>query len=447
MMRWDETVLCKTVLRGYIRRVLKASDAWQALYDELRLAFTRTWSQEAADATAAALDRLRELGPGRFSEEDRTQLLNVFEQRLGPEAMRAALRGPVLNLSDALFRLGAQEVGTATGLDIAFGRPDLDALDQLAQGNLYWVGNSWNAETWDKVGGALDDYFRKGMTRQQLLERMAGDFAGLTERSQLYWNILADHTATRTREMGRVSGYERAGIEYVQVRAHLDARTSRVCRAMHGRIIPVERLSAQRAAYLSAMQDRDLVRAKQAWVMHGEADAEELTGQSTAKLQASTASPPYHLRCRTITVLYAPSSPPEEWAAATYNRTRLDRSQVAQLVEHCKAARWGSDAKLKDHHARHGRHLAGSLAGYSQLATDLIRRADRDVYLASRHGRLKALFVEPRPKGKATLCVVDVETQVIETCHVRPLQRLSAGIDEVQAIKQPGRGIAKWLFG
>lgn len=48
---------------------------------------------------------------------------------------------------------------------------------------------------------------------------------------------MPDHTATKTREMGRVSGYERAGITRVQVRAHLDERTTDIKRdrAYHSR--------------------------------------------------------------------------------------------------------------------------------------------------------------------------------------------------------------------
>ncbi|MEG9883033.1 MAG: hypothetical protein V6Z86_00130 [Hyphomicrobiales bacterium] len=172
-------------------------------------------------------------------------------------AITAAMKEPVINLSDALYRLGATEVGKATGVDIAFMRPDFDSLDMLKQANLYWIGRSWDIETAPRIGKILREYFTQGMTREGLTARFAEDFAQMGDRSRRYWEVLADHTATKTREMGRVTGYRRAGIERVEVRAHLDERTTRICRHMHGRIIKVRRLADQRDAYLRAAANHD----------------------------------------------------------------------------------------------------------------------------------------------------------------------------------------------
>lgn len=184
----------------------------------------------------------------------------------------------------------------------SFMRPDLDALDVLKTGNLYWVGNSWNIRTQNLLASALEDYFTEGMTREQLAARFARDFAGLTDRGRAYWETLADHTATKTREMGRVTGYERAGIARVQLRARLDERTTPVCRQMHGRIIPVARMRAQRDAYLAAVASRNEPAARAAREMHG-ADA-DLSATPTSALGRGTAAPPYHFRCRTVTVAW-----------------------------------------------------------------------------------------------------------------------------------------------
>lgn len=210
------------------------------------------------EGIAASLDRLRDLGPGRFTRDDGEAVMRVLEASVGSEAIRAAMREPVINLTDALFRTGAEEVGKAAGVAIAFARPDLDALDVLKTGNLYWIGNSWNIKTQNNIAKILEDYFTEGMTREGLTQRFAEDFAGMTDRSRTYWELLADHTATKTREIGRVSGYERAGIERVQVRAHLDEGTTEICRQMDGRIIEVTKMRAQARSVVAHIGKDDL---------------------------------------------------------------------------------------------------------------------------------------------------------------------------------------------
>ncbi len=454
----ERAVLKAVARRKLMAAVVKDDAAWQALYDKLRDAYTRAFDAQAQAALANALERVRMVPEGADSAEFEAVIMPALEKELGPDALQAVLRGPVLNLSEALFRVGVAEVGKAVGVDILFGRPDLDALDIVGRANLYWVGNSWNTLVDGLFRGALQDYFDKGMTRAQLTERFAKDFAGLTERGITYYELLADHTATRTREMGRVTGYERAAIEYIQVRAHLDERTTQFCRHMHGRVIAVKRLSEQRAEYLNAVSTRNMEAAKNAWVMHGQAD--DFSRVKTSELPKGTANPPYHFRCRTITVAYfepaGQSSPgdgggtgPARWLVDAYNRESLTHQATEALIERCKAAEWGTHlidgkAPLRRHYERHGK-MFGSMDEYNQFAIDLIRRANRDVYLAVRRGRLKALFVQERSRATAYIATVDVADNALETLHIRDTKRLSALADDVPAIKQPGRGIQKWL--
>lgn len=280
-----------------IEMLIRDSSGWETLYDRLQRAYTRAWTTGMTDAVKAALKRLRGMATGAFTERDAQEILTEFEQKVGPEAMPKLLEGPVLSLSEALYRRGIAEIGQAAGLDLGFGKPDKAALEILSQGNLYWVGNSWNTYTQQLLDNALRDYFDVGMTRQQLTSRFAEDFAGLTDRGRHYWELMADHAATKTREMGRVSGYEQGGFEYVQVRAQMDERTTPICKSMHGKIIAVTRLREQTDEYLDAISRRDMEAAKRSWVMH----KEDWSGEG---LPAGTASPPYHFRCRTITVAY-----------------------------------------------------------------------------------------------------------------------------------------------
>ncbi|PID36858.1 MAG: hypothetical protein CR993_03125 [Rhodobacterales bacterium] len=451
-MNTAQQSILRTIRRRLARSVvIKDAKAYEALYGQLQTAMTNAWDDAMREGIAAALDRLRDLGPGTFTKEDGAAILRVLEGSVGEDAIRAAMREPVINLTDALFRTGAEEVGQAAGVAISFMRPDLDALDVLKTGNLYWIGNSWNIKTQNKMAAILEDYFTEGMTREGLTQRFAEDFASLTERSRVYWEILADHTATKTREIGRVTGYERAGITHVQVRAHLDDRTTRICRHMHGRIIEVSKMRAQADAYLEAAGKRNEPAAKAAWTMHG-ADA-DLSGIPTSKLDKGTASPPYHFRCRTITVAYFGSgdSDLDRWTVAAYDREPLSRKDVGTLIERARSARWPHSKVMESHFRRKAGELGFPfLDEYNQSAVDLIRRGDRDVYISLRKGVLNATFVRPfieQRKGKPGYIVtsVDLAENKITSHHWR--EKLETTGDEVPALKQPGRGIMKWLFG
>ena len=67
--------------------------------------------------------------------------------------------------------------------------------------------------------------------------------------------------------------------------------------------VEVTKMRAQATEYLDAMSKRDEPRAKAAWAMNSDENV-DLSDINDEDLDASIASPPYHFRCRTITVAY-----------------------------------------------------------------------------------------------------------------------------------------------
>ncbi|SIS76998.1 hypothetical protein SAMN05421779_103540 [Insolitispirillum peregrinum] len=433
--------ICKL---NYRSAILKADSLLEETIQALKDALTRSFREATRAALTEALDQIREMDAGAFDNAARDALMQGIERHVGADALRSAMRPTVIDLSDVLYRAGQQEVAQGAGVDIAFGKPDRDALSILTEGNLYWVGRHWDAHTHQSFDRILSEYFDKGMTRDDLARRIAADFGTLSDKSAHYWDTLADHVATKTRELGRTKAYSRAGVEYVKVRAHMDAKTSDVCKAMHGRVIAVTRLEDQADAYLGAIKRGNMVAAKESWTMHG--DGGGLADKPTSALPAGTGAPPYHHRCRTITVMYfAPTSDVDRWKEAVENREKLPRKDMADLVERLAQAKWRSPQQMKGHYKKHGDSW-GSLEAYSAAAVNMIRRGKRDVYLSVRGGRLKAVFVEPYQgrKGPSNrMVVVDVAGQQIETMHKR--STLLNKIDDVSVQVQSGRGIMKWL--
>lgn len=465
-MTFADTTIERAIGRRAARTaILKDGRAYERLYARLQKAMTNSWTDAMREGVAASLDRLRDLEPGAFTKADGQMIMRQLEASVGPEAIRAAMRGSVINLSDALFRAGAAEVGTAAGVSIAFAGPDLDALDILKTGNLYWIGESWNAHTQDLLASALDDYFTEGMTREGLTRRFAEDFATLTERGQRYWELLADHTATKTREMGRVTGYDRAGVTSVQVRAQLDDKTSKICRAMHGRVITVEKMRGQRDTYLDAISRRDGEAAKEAWTMHGEAGAEALKDRPTSRLPGGTGGPPYHFRCRTITVMFFGGAPTgvDAIRQTVTDREQLTGDQRTFVMDLAKGAGFLRSDIARKKFTRHRANIpTAKLADYERDARALINNPKAAMLISTRVPRGKvadgkpgevtphAVFSLPtknRTSGEVGFLatVVDLDENVIVSHHWR--HREASANDVAPAIRQVKKGVLQWLIG
>lgn len=275
--------------------------------------------------------------------------------------------------------------------------------------------------------------------------------------------IVAGHMATKGREIGRVTGYERAGIQKVQMRAHLDERTTPVCRQLHGRVIEVQTLADQRDAYFAASVRGDKLAMADIWTMHGK--GADLSNVPTRDL-SGVGSPPYHYRCRTITVAYwetatetpldgAPADQPaltlEHISEKVYQREPLTRREIGAIVERARTAHWASARdSYRRHFAKHGATMGLPFQDeYNQSAIDLIRRGNRDVYLSMRNGTVDVVFARPEVNAAGDsgffVTVVGLEGNVIHS-HMWKT-KVQSSIDEVPAFLQPGRGVMKWLTG
>jgi hypothetical protein len=356
--------------------------------------------------------------------------------------------------------MGLAEVGTSAGTSLAFMRPDLDALDVLTRANQFWVGDLWDTGPRDKIKGLLSEYFTTGLTRETLARRLAEDFAGVSENSLHHWRSVANALATRTREIGRVSGYERAGITAIKIKAILDDATTTVCRHLHGRVIPVPVLRGQAEAWMEASSRGNKPAAFKAWRFHD--DEDDLSATPTADLQGVGMPPYHHGNCRTITVAYYGDAPGDmgRWKRAMQDREVLPKAEVAKIIDKAKGATWaeGADGGVaKRHFADHSARLGvETLGAYNASIADNIRRAGRNVWLSQRDGGMRAIFARPvqrvTSKGKVLegylVTTVDMDGGKVVSHHWR--EKIESGKDEISPVKQGGHGIMKgvlaWLM-
>ncbi|GAB4173805.1 MAG: hypothetical protein Fur0039_15410 [Rhodocyclaceae bacterium] len=447
----------KKLLRQRLHAILiKDEAAFEALRQRLADGMSRAWSFGVEAAFRDALEALRGIDPAAFTAQDEARILAAIEAKIGGEAMRRSMDGPVVSANDSIWRVGADEaVADTTGVDYAFGLKDERALALLNRFDLHWIGRHWDAGTRETVTAAVREFFERGWAYETLADHLRQAFDGIEGRGMAYWQLTADTIATKTRELGRVSGYEQAGVRYVEVRAHMDHRTTPICRSLHGRLIPIGHIQAQRDRYLAAIEQGSMERAKQVWPMM-EAGTEIGGGRV---LPGNVGLPPYHFRCRTITVAYLGTDPEtvareaddiERWTMAARQRDFLPKRDLARIVERAMASRWDNLAYAKWHLSKHKAVLAragvvvDTLAAYNEAMDGLIRRGDRDIALSIRRARLYAEFSRETAAGRV-VAIVNLSDGQRASLHVNGQSGRGSLRNEMHA-PQNGRGVKKWKF-
>lgn len=288
--------------------VLKAKSGIDTLVDDMKRLLSNTWKQEARDAIIEAIKQMTSL-TGSVGDDEIELILDRLEGRLG-KTFAESLATPLISIHEAAYLMGMQAAAPA-GVAIDWRLQDLKSVNVLQKNTTFWVGEHFGDHVQGPIEEVLRGFFEGGQDRAIVADNLKTAFQGVFERSNAYWDLLADHTCTKVREIGRVSGYEQAGIEYVQFRAHLDERTTAICRSMHGRIIAVQDTRRQVDNYLAACATKDKTKIKNAWPWVSDRQAGKLAGKKTSEIVKGNVSlPPLHARCRSITVAwFEPAEP------------------------------------------------------------------------------------------------------------------------------------------
>ncbi len=281
--------------------VAKAANPVEALRLKLAALYARVSSAALRAQLAEILARLADAA-------DLPAALDALRGlNLADVALETAPAAVLNDLNEALYLAGAVE-GAGKRLKFTLGPPDYRALELIGKQNYFWLKEHYSSDVQAGFEGLLNQAYAEGWSRDRLTTALQQHFADLKVGERDYFNGVADHSVRKLREIGRVAGYERAGIQSVKVKAILDERTSDICRCLNGRIIPVATLADQRERILNASGKEELQQA-QPWLR----DLTALTA-----LPDHFGLPPYHYRCRTVTVAYFPelseAGKPVQWS-------------------------------------------------------------------------------------------------------------------------------------
>lgn len=211
-----------------------------------------------------------------------------------------------------LYHLGIDEVAAQVNIKLTYNVFDKRAISILQNQNMFWIGEYYNEHSKSIVGNELRKIFVEGASRETIADNLLTMLGDETKRGKAYFDAFTEHTASRLRNMGITSGYEEAEIEYAEVVAIIDDRTTPICREMNRRLIPVQRMTKIRDDILAVETDgktaeevRDQM--KSIVPFWDQEMTKSIVGQTTEKIldaHPGLSLPPYHWRCRTQTVAH-----------------------------------------------------------------------------------------------------------------------------------------------
>lgn len=431
----------------------------QGTINTLKTALSKAWD---AQTRAFLLDLLVEadmLGAdGQPSAEELTRISAKAEEYLGT-GLREAARRPVISAQSAAYMTGRKAV---SGIDYSFTRKDIYALDLLRDDMLFWVGKAYDRNFSSWMQQRVKEYFDEGMSRVQLTERIAEKMNVIDPNMKDYIALLADHNTTRVAEMGHVSAYEDAGVEYAKIVAVMDDKTSKICRHLHGRIIPVSAMSAQRDRILSASKSRNIGAIKAAQPMLSPSSGKGLNVMTSARtgeiIEEGIGLPPYHFRCRTTTVAHFEPAEFHEKAKEWAINGEVPKKSESILVDYARNARWGThklyfrnslNTSALYHFKRHGNDMGlASLQDYNAELMRVIKSGKSEKWLVI-PDKIKKPYpiLYARDAKTRFVAIINLDGQTIASFYEMNDQYWD---DLLNMIKKHGnyiqlnRGITKW---
>lgn len=270
-------------------------DKYDRLAAKLQDLLLLGWNEATKEAINEVIRAIK--GREKFAREDLNRLIRELSLRLGLK-FGNKIAASLLEIQSAVYEAGMKDI---IRIKPTFQIIDRQALEMLQRHHIFWVREFFDRQLGEQVQELGSRVIEQGLSREQAGQMYMDAFEGRFQTySWRYWQGFSNHVVTRSREMGRIEGYVRAGVEFYEVRAVLDHRTTPICREMHGRIIPVKDGVTLRDKLIAAESPED-VKQIAPWVQ-----PEKVRGKKSSRLGIGLSLPPYHFNCRSRTVIWHP---------------------------------------------------------------------------------------------------------------------------------------------
>lgn len=284
-----------------IRLVVIEKDqrGYDKLLKKLRDAVLNAWDKKRKQAINEAIEYLVKNGEEKFTKATAAEINKILLLRLGSDLSKV-MRKDIDKLTSETLKLGKYEVLKPLKIKLSFDVRDKGAVKILSKQNLFWIGEYYGENLKTKFDEITEGYFNSDKTIKEIAEDFKQEFQDVTNQGERYFYDLAEHQTNTVRELGKVNGFVTAGIEFYEIRAVMDDRTSDVCKRMNGVVFPVSRAIEYRDNILS-LKDPEEIKKASPWLTPSQ--VQELPAENE-NLPPGLSVPPYHFRCRTLIVAH-----------------------------------------------------------------------------------------------------------------------------------------------
>jgi hypothetical protein len=193
------------------------------------------WKTEIKDTARLAIQMLSDMPRSeKLNKGSIDKLMSIINTQLGDD-FAALVSEPTKAIIDRCVRLGLKDVQVQapTKTSIGFwGIEDQHLSSTIQKQQLFWIGNHFETDVRQNFADTLSKTIEQGYTKEMLADTLKDQFNDIANRSSHYWQGLAEHTALRIREFGRLQGYKKAKARYYKLVVILDDHTSDICRVL-----------------------------------------------------------------------------------------------------------------------------------------------------------------------------------------------------------------------
>jgi hypothetical protein len=271
-----------------------------------------SWKKEIKDSAKQALQMLTDLPKHeRVNKSHIDDILNIISSNLN-EDFSSLIRTDTKSFIKRNLLLGLNDSQKQVPHNTKIGMYGIreNKLETLiTKQNLFWIGNRYGTDIEEKFKNTLKESISSGYTKKMLANKLKEEFKSLGDKSQHYWQGLAEHTALRIREFGRLEGYHKAGAKGYRLVVILDDRTSEICKALSAqdKVYPVDTAIDTMNKLLSINTNkhsldkvREMTKQIAPWVSDKQIKRDSI-GQPIGVSGNYSPFPPFHWRCRTTT--------------------------------------------------------------------------------------------------------------------------------------------------
>ena len=282
-----------------IKFILKA-DKYDRMAQKLSNLLMGSWDQQSKDAINDLIRGIVGSGKykktGKLTKTEINKRLKELSQMMGKDII-SLMRNPINEYTQNIYTGELTDIaGTGTAFDLI----DEKAIAWTRENTMYWMGNHYGDHVSEKIGKLAGQVLKEGMDRKTAAaffkKRLGKEF----KKSKYYWDLIANHVVTRSREFGRTAAYQKAEIEYIRIVATIDHRTSAICRELNGKTFPVAWNIKLRDKLINSKDPEDAKKIAP-WLNDKQIE-QKIIGKKPKDLPKWVGMPPYHGKCRTRTV-------------------------------------------------------------------------------------------------------------------------------------------------